>query len=244
MMLGEYIASAPLTQLVKPGGGIRSICLVSKVSSIMVVYSLECYLDDPQFSVGVSRVGEAILHAVNHMVEDHGDDVFLSMLLVDFQNAFNLVDRKVMLEEVHLRCLAISRWVKFCYSSPARLYYEEHTLWSCQEAWYLDDITIVGDTLVVGKVLELIKKDDFDFSSELVMKRVSKTIVLMDAVAKINDPQCQVLAAGNGDSPPYPLPFGGLGIYSACDVLNYAFLCKKKAISTQDWKSATKAGSA
>ncbi|GJZ90220.1 hypothetical protein Tco_0662147 [Tanacetum coccineum] len=62
MMLGEYIASAPLTPLVKPGGGIRPI------------------------AVG----GEAIIHAVNRLVEDRGDDVGLSMLLVDFQNAFNL----------------------------------------------------------------------------------------------------------------------------------------------------------
>ncbi|GJX53662.1 ALP1-like protein [Tanacetum coccineum] len=34
---------------------------------------------------------------------------------------------------------------------------------------------------------------DFDFSSECVMKRVSKTIGLMDAIAKINDPQCELL---------------------------------------------------
>ncbi|GJT27539.1 putative reverse transcriptase domain-containing protein [Tanacetum coccineum] len=113
----------------------------------------------------------------------------------------------------------------------------------CVRAWYLDDDTIVGDTLVVGEVLELITKDgprcglhlnvgkteifwpkedprsrvegvfppnisrpshgvkllggsvsvDFGFSSELVLKRVAKTIVLMDAVAKINDPQCELL---------------------------------------------------
>ncbi|GKA02466.1 hypothetical protein Tco_0675131 [Tanacetum coccineum] len=110
-------------------------------------------------------------------------------------------------------------------------------------AWYLDDDTIVGDTLVIGKVLELITKDgprcglylnidktkifwpnedprsklegvfppnisrplhgvkllggpvsvDPDFSSALVMKRASKTIGLLDAVAKINDPQCELL---------------------------------------------------
>ncbi|GKC48899.1 hypothetical protein Tco_1071644 [Tanacetum coccineum] len=106
-----------------------------------------------------------------------------------------------------------------------------------------DDDTIIGDTLVVGKALELIMEDgpscglylnvdkaevfwpkenprsrladifppniarplhgvkllggpasvDFDFSSELVMKRVTKTIVLMDTIARINDPQCELL---------------------------------------------------
>ncbi|GJT31717.1 hypothetical protein Tco_0922136 [Tanacetum coccineum] len=331
--LGEYIASAPLTPLVKPGGGTRPIdvgtvwrSLVSKVSVIMVVYSLDGYLDDLQFGVGVSGGGEAILHAVNRLVEDRGDEVGLSMLLVDFQNAFNLVDRKVMLEEVRLCYPAISRWVEFYYSTLARLYYGEHTLWSCQGAWYLDDGTIVGDILVVGKVLELITEDgphcglhlnvgkteifwpkedprsrvegvfppnisrplhgvkllggavsvDFGFSSELVMKRVAKTIVLMDAVAKINDPQCELLLlrACTGISKLYfamrtcpprvfesaqrsfdvalrsalerivtasgpgfgdwqwrlatlPFAFGGLGVYSAGDVLNYAFLASR-----------------
>nr|GFD30787.1 hypothetical protein [Tanacetum cinerariifolium] len=113
------------------------------------------------------------------------------MLLVDFKNAFNLVDQEVMLRKVRLRSLAISRWVEFCYSNPARLYYKEHTLWSCQGVqqddplgpllfslvlhplickirdslslsfhdWYLDDGTIIEDTLVVGKVLELIIED-------------------------------------------------------------------------------------
>nr|GEV70720.1 hypothetical protein [Tanacetum cinerariifolium] len=206
-ILGEYIVSAPLIPLVKPGGGIYPIIV-----------------DNIQFSVGVS--GGARLYFM----------------------------------------------VEFYYSNPARLYYGEHTLCSCQrvqqgdpfgpllfalvlhplickirnsfslslQAWYLDDGTIVGDTLVIGKVLELIIKDgprcglhlnikvfcpkedprsrlkdvfspniarplygvkllggpasvDFDISSELVMKRVAKTIGLMDVVAKINDPQCELM---------------------------------------------------
>ncbi|GKC10366.1 hypothetical protein Tco_1007148 [Tanacetum coccineum] len=57
-MLGEYIASAPLTLLVKTGGGIRPIdvgtvwrSLVSKVSALMISHSLDGYLDDLQFGV-------------------------------------------------------------------------------------------------------------------------------------------------------------------------------------------------
>ncbi|GJR00108.1 hypothetical protein Tco_0523092 [Tanacetum coccineum] len=160
-ILGEYITSAPLTQLVKPGGGICPI-------------AVDGYLDDLQFGVGVSGGGEAILHVVNRLIEGHGDDVGLLMFLVDIKNALNLVDREVMLKE----------------------------------AWYLDNGTIIGDTLVVGKVLELIMKDgpryglhlnvdktevfwpkeDPRSSSELVIKRVAKTIVLMDIISKINDP--------------------------------------------------------
>ncbi|GJZ67415.1 hypothetical protein Tco_0630655 [Tanacetum coccineum] len=139
-MLGEYIASAPLTPLVKPGGGIRPIVvgivwrrLVSKVSAIMIGHSLDDYLDGLQFGVGVAGGSEAIIHSVNRFIEPYGDDVGHSMLLVDFKNAFNLVDREVMLREVHLRCPTISRWVEFCYSNPARLYYGEYTFLSCRE---------------------------------------------------------------------------------------------------------------
>ncbi|GJR00232.1 hypothetical protein Tco_0523216 [Tanacetum coccineum] len=320
MMLGEYIASAPFTPLVKPGGGIRPIAvgtvwrrLVSKVSAIMIGHSLDGYLDGLQFGVGVSGGSEAIFHYVNRLIEFCGDDVGLSMLLVGFKNAFNLVDREVMLREVHLRCLAISRWIKDSFSLSLH-------------AWYLDDGTIVGDTLVVGKVLKLIMEDgpgcglhlnvdktevfwpkedprrrlagifppnidrplhgvkllggpasvDFDFYNELVMKLVAKTIVLMDAIAKINDPQCELLllrsctgisrlyftmrtcppcvfesaqrsfdvalrsslerivtasGLGFGDwqwrVSTLPFAFGGLGVYSASDVLNYVFLVSR-----------------
>ncbi|GKC88097.1 reverse transcriptase domain, reverse transcriptase zinc-binding domain protein [Tanacetum coccineum] len=208
-MLGEYIASAPLIPLVKLGGGIRPIAvgtvwrrLVSKVSAIMIGHSLDGYLDGLQFGVGVAGGSEAILHSVNRLIEAFGGDVGLSMLLVDFKNAFNLVYREVMLREVRLYRPAISRWVEFYYSNPARLYYGYHTLWSCQgvqqgdtlgpflfslmlhllickirdsfslsvHAWYLDDGTIVGDTVVVGKVLELIMEDGQIYISHGLLK--------------------------------------------------------------------------
>ncbi|GJZ82641.1 hypothetical protein Tco_0647814 [Tanacetum coccineum] len=74
---------------------------------------------------------------------------------------------------------------------------------------------------------------NFDFCSELVMKIVAKTIVLMDTVAKINDPQCEFVLSlfldlgtmtGNGGLPPYHLHFRGLDVYFVGDFLNYAFL--------------------
>ncbi|GJZ43899.1 hypothetical protein Tco_0591154 [Tanacetum coccineum] len=212
-MLGEYIASAPLTPLVKPGGGIRPIV----------------------FGVGVSGRSEAILHAMNRLIEGRMDDKFISVVLLS-RVGWNFVTL------TQLDCIAEST----PYGRAK----------GCSKAWYLDDGTIVGDTLVVGKW--------------------SKTIMLMDVVAKINDPQCELLllrsctgisklyfsmrtcspsvfesaqrsfdvalrsslerivtssGPGFGDwqwrLATLPFAFGGLGVYSAGDVLNYAFLASR-----------------
>ncbi|GKD99134.1 hypothetical protein Tco_1383031, partial [Tanacetum coccineum] len=52
--------------------------LVSKVSNVMIGHSLNGYLDDLQFGVGVSGRGEAILHVVNRLIKDCRDDVGIS----------------------------------------------------------------------------------------------------------------------------------------------------------------------
>nr|GEW65927.1 hypothetical protein [Tanacetum cinerariifolium] len=256
--LGEYIASAPLTPLVKPGGGIRHIA----------------------FGVGVAGGSEAILHFMNRLIEAFGDDVGLSMLLVDFKNAFNLVDREgdplgPLLFSLVLHPLICKIRDSFSLSL---------------HAWYLDDGTIVGDTMVVGKVLELITEDGpvcglhlnvdktkvFWPKEDPRSRLAAKTIGLMDVIAKINDPQCELLllrscmgisrlyftmrtcpscvfesaqrsfdvalrsfleryvtASGPGFGDwqwrlaTLPFAFGGLGVYSASDVLNYAFLASR-----------------
>lgn len=184
--VGAYIASAPLTPLLKPGGGLRPIDvgtiwrrLVSKLSTTKVGKEMSAYLGDFQFGVGVPCGGESILHSVNRLMELKGDRNDISMLLVDFTNAFNMVDRTSLINEVRLQCPAISRWVELCYRRPTRLYYNDITLSSSEgvqqgdplgpflfsltlhpivksissqcsldlQAWYLDDGTIIGDTV-------------------------------------------------------------------------------------------------
>ncbi|XP_026442067.1 uncharacterized protein LOC113341381 [Papaver somniferum] len=134
-VLGEFIASAPLTPLLKPGGGIRPIAvgtvwrrLVSKVAAVSVGKDMSTYLGDYQFGVGIPAGGESILHAVNRLLEMNGHSEEMSMMLIDFSNAFNMVSRSQLIKEVRLHCPGISRWVEFCYSRPAKLYYDHYIL--------------------------------------------------------------------------------------------------------------------
>ena len=105
--LAEFVASAPLTPLLKPDKGIRPIAvgtiwrrLVSKLAMKGVGKEMAKYLNDFQFGVGVSGGAEAILHSANRLLSERHDDKSLSMLTVDFSNAFNLVNRSTLLQEV------------------------------------------------------------------------------------------------------------------------------------------------
>ncbi|KAI3822707.1 hypothetical protein L1987_10303 [Smallanthus sonchifolius] len=128
-VLADFVASAPLTPLLKPDNGIRPIAvgaiwrrLVSKVAMKKVGKEAVTYLEDYQFGVGVPNGAEAVLHSANRFLNSFHSDGSLAMLTVDFSNAFNLVDRSVLLREVHRQCPSIFPWVQFLYAQPARLY--------------------------------------------------------------------------------------------------------------------------
>lgn len=139
----------------------------------------------------------------------------ITMMLVDFTNAFNLIDRTTLIKEVRARCPSISHWVKFCYAKPAKLYYNESILSSSQDvqqgdplgpllfaltlhplickiasqcsldlnAWYLDDGTIIGDTLEVYKALHIIQNEGATKGLHL---NIGKTEIFWPST----DPQC------------------------------------------------------
>lgn len=217
-ILGEYVASAPLTPLLKPGGGLRPIAvgtiwrrLCSKLAAISVCKDMNSYLGNHQFGVGIPCRGEGILHSANKLLEMKGSHDNMTMMLIDFSNAFNLVNRTVLINEVRSKCPSISRWIEFCYSKPARLYYNDAVLSSAQgvqqgyplgpllfalilhplvnkiaakctldlHAWYLDDGTIVGDTMEVAKALQIIQADGPAIGLHL---NVSKTEILWPTV--------------------------------------------------------------
>ena len=137
LSLTEFVASAPLTPLVKLDNGIRPIVmgtvlrrLMSKVAMKGVGKDIAKYLGDFQFGVGVPGGTKAILHSVSRVVSERHADGSLAMITVDFSNAFNLVDRTGLLLEVRERCPSILLWVEFLYGQAARLYLGDGYIWS------------------------------------------------------------------------------------------------------------------
>ncbi|GKB19578.1 putative reverse transcriptase domain-containing protein [Tanacetum coccineum] len=120
-ILAEFVASAPLTPLLKPDNGIRPIAvgtiwrhLVSKVAMKGVGKEMSNYLGDFRFGVGVSGGAEAILHSANRVLSEYHNDGSLAMLTEDFSNAFHLViDRH---NSMRLGCgvpLFLCGWISF-----------------------------------------------------------------------------------------------------------------------------------
>ncbi|KAJ0843465.1 putative reverse transcriptase domain, exostosin [Helianthus annuus] len=135
--LAEFVASTPLTPLLKPENGIRPIAVgsiwkrvISKVAMKGVGKEMAKYLGDFQFGVGIPCGAETVLHSANRFLNEYHQDGSLAMLTVDFSNAFNLVDRTALLCEVRKRCPSISTWVDFLYGQPARLYVRDEFIWS------------------------------------------------------------------------------------------------------------------
>ncbi|GJS21970.1 hypothetical protein Tco_0450602 [Tanacetum coccineum] len=114
--------------------------LVSKVASFVIGNSMNTYLQDFQFGVDIPSGYEAVLHSVNRLIEFYYDDSVL-WSCHEVQQGDPLGPLLFDLA-LHPLVYAINQ--------------------SCEltlQAWYLDEGTIIGDTLMVTKALEIIMTD-------------------------------------------------------------------------------------
>jgi hypothetical protein len=72
--------------------------------------------------VAVPNGAESVIHAWREAISDQSVvDEGLAALKVDLQNAFNNVDRKVMLALVHKKFPELYSFVHFCFRRPSHL---------------------------------------------------------------------------------------------------------------------------
>ena len=138
-----------------------------------------------QVGVGVKAGCEVIVHSVAHILEKQ-DQPSLSrwILLVDFSNAFNCVNREIMFSAIRTVLPGLSRWVECSYSTDSVLHFGDHSLLShcgiqqgdllgplcfaltvqpiamlrgnfqIYSVWYLDDVTICGSPQNLTALIE------------------------------------------------------------------------------------------
>eukprot|EP00794_Sanderia_malayensis_P005044 gene5044-biopygen4106 len=72
-----------------------------------------------QLCAGQKAGSEAAVHAISDIFEESASD---ALLLVDATNAFNALNRKVLLHNIQYLCPPISTYVRNCYLIPSRLF--------------------------------------------------------------------------------------------------------------------------
>eukprot|EP00884_Botryococcus_braunii_P023022 jgi/Botrbrau1/9403/Bobra.0252s0028.1 len=109
-----FWVGGPATPLLEPQGGIRPIAvgsifrrLASKVAARAALPVVGPHLRPLQVGVGVRGGGEALVHVLHRVVEARKDDQSVSLLQLDFQNAFNLVSRAKFLSQIRALCPAL-----------------------------------------------------------------------------------------------------------------------------------------
>ena len=134
----QFLGSARLLPFSKKSGGVRPIAvgevlrrLVSKLLVAKFQSHLVNYLKPLQLGCGIPGATELIYRCIQfHMYSNAKDPVLCQF---DFKNAFNNLDRNVLLKQVEEKAPGLLRWVYFTYgSAPPLIVDEEHTVWSRQ----------------------------------------------------------------------------------------------------------------
>ena len=142
-----------------------------------------------QCGVGVSGACGLLSMGLQHLVnEAHGQGrQDWAVLQLDFRNAFNSLQRSVMLEAVSRRCPPAYTWIRSCYSEHTPLYCGSHMIPSCSGVqqgdpcgpaafawgihdlvedmraadewggWYLDDAHILGTLDQLHRAITLVE---------------------------------------------------------------------------------------
>lgn len=100
---------------------------------------------------------EAAIHALADIFRD---DECEGILLVDAENAFNTVNRKMALEAVGRRCPLLLKYLKNSYKKPARLHLSDGThILSCEGVTQGDNLAMAMYALSTREMIHSLKEN-------------------------------------------------------------------------------------
>ena len=130
--LSPWLCSANLFATAKPKGGVRPIAvgevlrrLTAKCLAKAANAEARDFLCPHQLGVATSGGSEAIVHATKMTVKKCSEHGHQGVLTVDFENAFNTLDRTEILLQVRNRLPGLSAFVEFTYGHYSRLLFED-----------------------------------------------------------------------------------------------------------------------
>ena len=161
-----FIAGANLTALIKKNSDIRPIAVGDTLRrlaarclcSLLQVQAAKYFLPT-QFGVAVPGGAEAIIHGLRLIWESNVDQD-TALLKVDFSNAFNSVSRQLFLDQCLQVFPGIYSWVKWCYSSPSLLHYNNQFISSSEGVQQGDPLGPLLFCLVLHKLVEKIESQN------------------------------------------------------------------------------------
>ena len=135
--VAPLLAGAGLVALSKPGGGVRPIAVgevLRRITAKCLMHEVRAearnYLWPAQAGVAVKGGAEAAVHTLRAWVGRHAGSHDSVVVKIDFQNAFNTIDRDAVLREAREQFPALARWVTWCYQNPSNLQFGDAILQS------------------------------------------------------------------------------------------------------------------
>lgn len=199
-----WLYGASLTALKKKDGGIRPIAvgnvlrrLTAKLACQSTQTGANQFFQPIQLGCGTRGGAEAAVHAIRHYMSTSQNDEVLVKL--DFKNAFNSINRGMLLEEIYDKFKSLYPFIYQCYRYPTYLSFGRHVInseWGVQQGdplgplcfclvahrlapklkskiniWYMDDVTLVDTPSVVLQDIEEILKIGPDIGLSLNSKK-------------------------------------------------------------------------
>lgn len=161
----KYVYGASLCALTKKDGGIRPIAvglsirrLVSKVACSSVIDDVGKYLFPCQLGVGIKQGCETAVHATRGYLSINIGKTKI-LLKIDFRNAFNSIERDVMLNEVKRIIPSLYPYLWQCYRNSSLLFFGDNTISSQIGAQQGDPLGPLIFSLTIHKLIQNLKSE-------------------------------------------------------------------------------------
>jgi len=204
--IAPVLAGASLSALPKKDGNVRPIAvgetwrrLVAKCLCKETQSRALFHLYPLQIGVSLPLGTEAGIKAARQWCQRNAGHPDKVMLKIDFENAFNCVDRQQILQQCRDKIPSLSPWAEWCYAEPSKLWFGESVVSSESGVQQGDPLGPLLFSLALQPLLEQAKREHGNNGLDLVFAYLDDCVLAGDAAAvaqAFNDLRASAAAIG------------------------------------------------